>query len=140
MLIKKVEKQFSKYKFASYEQSSSPITVKFKDSCINMEEEVNRLPNDREKYEYRKSILKDLYMSNAMNRSAYYTLKGMNRRYNNDSIINNILNFIKKHDFGAYRKYIEYANTKHTYLYAKTTIKLSNPIDVTSITIQTGTE
>ena len=51
-----------------------------------------------------------------MSRSAYYTLKGMNKRHNNDGIIN-VLNFIKKHDIEAYNSYYDYISTPQPIMY-----------------------
>ena len=97
---------------------------------------IYRKPSNKEIVEYRKSILKDLYNNGKMCRSAYYTLKAMNRRRNMDGIIN-VLNFIKKHDHKAFFKYLDYINTEHPYM--EINAKITFPIPVAAMTINIST-
>ena len=87
--FREINKAISKSKCKKY---FTPFTYKMNgiNICVNWQR-----PSKLEVNEYIKDILRNLYFNNVMNRSAYYTLKGMVRR-GGDKCLMPVFNFIKK--------------------------------------------
>ena len=116
IMLRKIKKFTRSSLYLSYTKwCNNDNVITFKDKNISCELK-NELPNEKLRAEYRQCILKKLYLNEVMSRSAYYTLKGMNKRHNNDGIIN-VLNFIKKHDIEAYNSYYDYISTPQPIMY-----------------------
>jgi hypothetical protein len=88
---------------------------------------VYRNPTEKEVIKYRQTILKSMYIDGEMSRSAYYTLKGMNRRNNN---VENVTNFIRN----RHPEYIDlihaYATIKKAYLEMEYSIGIATETDI----------
>jgi hypothetical protein len=67
-----------------------PIKIVYDDVRFNIS---NKLPSEYDVMKYKQYTLRKLYDSAKLSREAYYTLKGMNRRRNNDY---NVMNCIRK--------------------------------------------
>ena len=89
-------------------------------------------PNISEIKIYIKYILRYLYGNNKMNRSAYYTLKGMTRRGTRESILP-VINFIKKNDTDSYMALYAYATTEKPMLHVTKKVTFNNPVQMVSI-------
>jgi hypothetical protein len=113
--------KFKSYYFG-YRYKERPIPIKYNNCTSNI---IERLPTDREIIAYRQRALEYMYFcGHEMKRSAYYTLKGMNRRNNNEE---NVMNFIRKRNPGLANRIEEYKQEKQTILEYQ--LRYDSPID-----------
>jgi hypothetical protein len=127
--------KFKPYIFGYREKK--PITIRYNDCTSNI---IKRLPTDREIIAYRQWALKYMYLcGHEMKRSAYYTLKGMNRRNNNEE---NIMNFIRKRNPELADRIEEYKQTEQAILQWQfpTHISINESIEIATIDLDLAKE